>query len=146
MIEARAASGRPLIIGATGTYGTNSAVDCLYIITLKILSDLGQMAKIARLYNEQDPHQIVQTPLTPLSAAPHVDPDTIQSCPHIVALAGADQIQTALNKGTGWAPSVTELDISNPFILANTTQILPRQPNQRFTNGAPMITKTIRTK
>jgi hypothetical protein len=99
LIEARAAAGCPLVIGTAGTCGTNSTVDWLYNITLEILSDLGQSAKIARLYSEQDPAKIAQTPLSPLSAAPHVDAGTIQNCTHIVALAGAEQIQTALNTG-----------------------------------------------
>jgi hypothetical protein len=99
LIEARAAAGCPLVIGTAGTCGTNSTVEWLYNITLEILSDLGQSAKIARLYSEQDPAKIAQTPLSPLSAAPHVDAGTIQNCTHIVALAGAEQIQTALNTG-----------------------------------------------
>ena len=99
LIEARAAAGCPLVIGTAGTCGTDSTVDWLYNITLEILSDLGQSAKIARLYSEQDPAKIAQTPLSPLSAAPHVDAGTIQNCTHIVALAGAEQIQTALNTG-----------------------------------------------
>ncbi len=99
LIEARAAAGCPLVIGTAGTCGTDSTVDWLYNITLEILSDLGQSAKIARLYSEQDPAKIAQTPLSPLSAAPHVDAGTIQNCTHIVALAGAEQIQTALNSG-----------------------------------------------
>jgi hypothetical protein len=99
LIEARATAGCPLVIGTAGTCGTDSTVDWLYNITLEILSDLGQSAKIARLYSEQDPAKIAQTPLSPLSAAPHVDAGTIQNCTHIVALAGAEQIQTALNTG-----------------------------------------------
>ena len=99
LIEARAAAGCPLVIGTAGTCGTDSTVDWLYNITLEILSDLGQNAKIARLYSEQDPAKIAQTPLSPLSAAPHVDAGTIQNCTHIVALAGAEQIQNALNTG-----------------------------------------------
>jgi hypothetical protein len=99
LIEARAAAGCPLVIGTAGTCGTDSTVDWLYNITLEILSDLGQSAKIARLYSEQDPAKIAQTPLCPLSAAPHVDAGTIQNCTHIVALAGAEQIQNALNTG-----------------------------------------------
>jgi hypothetical protein len=99
LIEARAAAGCPLVIGTAGTCGTDSTVDWLYDITLEILSDLGQSAKIARVYSEQDPAKIAQTPLSPLSAAPDVDADTIQNCTHIVALAGAEQIQTALDTG-----------------------------------------------
>ncbi|MDE0967856.1 MAG: acyclic terpene utilization AtuA family protein [Octadecabacter sp.] len=99
LIEARATAGCPLVIGTAGTCGTDSTVDWLYDITLKILSDLGLSAKIARLYSEQDTAIIAQTPLFPLSAAPYIDSDTVKSCTHIVALAGAEQIQTALKTG-----------------------------------------------
>ena len=99
LIEARATASCPLVIGTAGTCGTDSTVDWLYDITLKILSDLGQSAKVARLYSEQDPAVIAQTPLSPLSAAPDISADTIQSCTHIVALAGAEQIQAALKTG-----------------------------------------------
>jgi hypothetical protein len=43
------------------------------------------------------PSLIAQTPLSPLSVAPQVDANTIKYCTHIVALAGAEQIKTALN-------------------------------------------------
>jgi len=99
LIEARAQAGCPLVIGTAGTCGTDSTVDWLYDITLEILSDLGQTAKIARLYSEQDPAVIAKTPITPLPAAPAVDSATIEGCTHIVALAGAEQIQAALNTG-----------------------------------------------
>ena len=99
LIEARAKAGCPLVIGTAGTCGTDSTVDWLYEITLEILGDLGLSAKIARLYSEQDPKHIAQTQLTPLSAAPDVDGDTIRNCTHIVALAGAEQINAALATG-----------------------------------------------
>lgn len=99
LLEARAKAGCPLVIGTAGTCGTDSTVDWLFDITLEILADLGLGAKIARLYSEQDPAVIAQTPITPLSAAPDVDAATIKSCSHIVALAGAEQIQAALNTG-----------------------------------------------
>ena len=99
LVEARAKAGCPLVIGTAGTCGTDSTVDWLYEITLEILSDLGQTAKIARLYSEQDPNVIARIPLTPLAAAPDVNADTIESCTHIVALAGAEQINAALDTG-----------------------------------------------
>ncbi|SMX37410.1 acyclic terpene utilization AtuA family protein [Octadecabacter ascidiaceicola] len=99
LIEARIAANCPLVIGTAGTCGTDSTVDWLYEITLEILSDLGATAKIARLYSEQDPSKIAQTPLTPLSAAPEIDAKAITNCTHIVALAGAEQVNAALNTG-----------------------------------------------
>ncbi|MCW1951207.1 MAG: DUF1446 domain-containing protein [Octadecabacter sp.] len=99
LIEARIAADCPLVIGTAGTCGTDSTVDWLYEITLEILSDLGATAKIARLYSEQDPRKIARSSLTPLSAAPDIDTATIESCTHIVALAGAEQINAALETG-----------------------------------------------
>ena len=99
LIEARAKAGCPLVIGTAGTCGTDSTVDWLYEITVEVLADLGLSAKIARLYSEQDPEKIAQTPLTPLAAAPAVDAGIIKSCTHIVALAGAEQINAALSTG-----------------------------------------------
>ena len=99
LIEARAQAGCPLVIGTAGTCGTDSTVDWLYDITLEILSDLGQTAKIARLYCEQDPARIAKAAITALPAAPDVDASLIRSCTHIVALAGAEQINSALATG-----------------------------------------------
>ncbi len=66
---------------------------------MDILGELGQSAKIARLYSEQDPAAVAKTALTALPAAPDVDAVTIAGCTHIVALAGAEQITAALNTG-----------------------------------------------
>lgn len=99
LIKARIATNCPLVIGTAGTCGTDSTVNWLYDITLEILADLGATAKIARLYSEQDPRVIAQTRLTPLSGAPDVDAATIAGCTHIVALAGAEQINAALETG-----------------------------------------------
>lgn len=99
LIEARIKAECPLVIGTAGTCGTDSTVDWLYDITVEILSDLGASAKIARLYSEQNPTEISKANLAPLSAAPDVTPADIETCTHIVALAGAEHIQTALETG-----------------------------------------------
>lgn len=99
LVEARARAGCPLVIGTAGTCGTDNCVDWLYDITIEILNELGQSAKIARLYSEQDPNIIAQTPLAALPGAPPINADRIKSCSHIVALAGAEQIQAALATG-----------------------------------------------
>lgn len=99
LIEARAKAGCPLVIGTAGTCGTDSTVDWLYDITVEVLAELGQSARIARLYCEQDPADIAQRPLTPLSGAPAIDPEDVAGCSHIVALAGAEQVNAALQTG-----------------------------------------------
>jgi hypothetical protein len=99
LIEARAKAGCPLVIGTAGTCGTDSTVDWLYDITVEILSELGQSARVARLYSEQNPDAVAKAALTPLSGAPQVTPEDIAGCTHVVALAGAEQINAALETG-----------------------------------------------
>lgn len=99
LIEARARAGCPLVIGTAGTCGTDSTVDWLHDITVEILSELSLSARIARLYAEQDPEAVAEAALTPLSGAPPVAPEDIAACTHIVALAGAEQVNAALETG-----------------------------------------------
>lgn len=103
LIEARQTARCPLIIGTAGTCGTNATVDWLYDITCEILTERGWSAKIARLYCEQSQTHIAHSfqtgQITPLSAAPDLSEDIIVSCTNIVALAGVEQIQSALSHG-----------------------------------------------
>lgn len=99
LIEARARAGCPLVIGTAGTCGTDSTVDWLYDITRECLSELGQNARVARLYCEQNPADIAGTALAPLPGAPNAPAEVIESCTHIVALAGAEQVNAALQTG-----------------------------------------------
>lgn len=103
LIRARAQAGCPLVIGTAGTCGSDSMVDWLHAITTEILAQEGLTAKIATLYCEQTATNIksalANNDITPLPAAPHISPDLIDSCTHIVALAGAEQIAAALNTG-----------------------------------------------
>lgn len=103
LIEARAIAGVPLVIGTAGTCGADSAVDWLYDITVEILHELGQTARIAVLKSGQPAARIksalVAGDITPLPHAPDIDADVIDACTHIVALAGAEQIAAALDTG-----------------------------------------------
>lgn len=99
LVRAAHTAGCPLVIGTAGTCGTDSMVDWLHEITLEILVEDGRKAKIATLKSGQDPAQIAQSLLAPLSGAPDITPETIRSCTHIVALAGAEQIAAALATG-----------------------------------------------
>ncbi len=95
LIRARAAAGCPLVIGTAGTCGTDSTVDWLVDITREVLAEEGMTATIATLKSEQA--QVGD--ITPLPGAPDVDAATIAQCTHVVALAGAEQIQAALGTG-----------------------------------------------
>ncbi|WP_377507220.1 acyclic terpene utilization AtuA family protein [Octadecabacter sp. R77987] len=103
LIEARAVAGVPLVIGTAGTCGADSAVDWLYDITVEILAELGQSAKIAVLKSGQPAARIKSAlaagDITPLPHAPAIDAGVIDDCTHIVALAGAEQIAAALDTG-----------------------------------------------
>jgi hypothetical protein len=103
LIEARARAKVPLVIGTAGTCGTDSAVEWLYDITVEILAELGQTARIAVLKSSQPAARIRAAldrgDVTPLPHAPPIDADVIDNCTHIVALAGAEQIAAALETG-----------------------------------------------
>lgn len=103
LMAARAEAGVPLVIGTSGTCGTDSAVDWMLDITREAAIALKQTLKIAVLRCSQNPVEIAgamtQGRITPLPAAPEIDAAGIAGCTNIVALAGAEQIQAALNTG-----------------------------------------------
>src|ERR1700736_3475888 len=77
----------PLLIGTCGTSGTDSGVDWTRDIAIEVAGDLRIEPKIACLYSEQNPADLVlknqQGRITPL---PPLDPATdklLESCEHI---------------------------------------------------------------
>ncbi len=104
LMRARAQLGVPLIIGTAGTSGTDSTVDWMYDITCELAAELGQTLRVARLYCEQAPGFVVDRlaagRVTPLPPAPDIDAERLHGMAHIVALAGAEQVQAALDSGT----------------------------------------------
>ncbi|NRB01336.1 MAG: acyclic terpene utilization AtuA family protein [Rhodobacteraceae bacterium] len=103
LIEARAAAGVPLVIGTAGTCGAGSAVDWLVEITEEILAEKGMSAKIAVLKSDQSAKAIADAlgrgKIAPLSPAPDISAEMLETCTNIVALAGAEQINAALETG-----------------------------------------------
>ncbi|MDH5452633.1 MAG: DUF1446 domain-containing protein [Paracoccaceae bacterium] len=103
LMRARAKADVPLVIGTSGTCGSDSAVDWLFDITREIAAELGQSLKVTRLYSGQSPQTVADAlkagRITPLPAAPEISLETVQSCTNIVALAGAEQIAAALETG-----------------------------------------------
>lgn len=103
LMEARAKAGVPLVIGTAGTCGSDSAVDWLLEITTDIAEELKQSLKIAVLRSSQAPDHIAEAltsgKLSPLSPAPEISENAIREYTNIVALAGAEQIQTAIKTG-----------------------------------------------
>jgi len=100
ILQARALAGVPLVIGSCGTCGTDSAVDWMYKITTELAAELGQTLKIARLYSSQDTAKmqaaLAKDRIAPLMPNLPIDHDLLSDCSHIVALAGAEQINAAL--------------------------------------------------
>lgn len=100
LMQARAELGVPLVIGTAGTCGTDSTVDWMYDITIELAQELGQSLKIARLYSSQPVERIAAAAkagqVTPLTPAPELD---LSNLSNIVALAGAEHIQAALETG-----------------------------------------------
>ncbi|NND90032.1 MAG: acyclic terpene utilization AtuA family protein [Granulosicoccus sp.] len=107
LMRARAQLDVPLIIGSAGTCGTDDMVDWMFDITREIAAGEERQGnrplKVARLYTEQDNTIVAcafaQQRIKPLEPQLPLDADTIDSCEHIVALAGAEQIQAALATG-----------------------------------------------
>ena len=103
LMAARAAAGVPLLIGTAGTCGADSAVDWMLDITLEIAGERGEQLKIVTLKSGQDSNGITEAfeagRLTALDAAPAIDTDIIRDTSNIVALAGIEQIQAALDTG-----------------------------------------------
>lgn len=103
LMSARRQAGVPLLIGTAGTCGTDSAVDWLTDITREIAADTGEALKVAVLKSGQDPERLssalAEERITPLTPAPEMSGEALKSCSNIVALAGAEQIQAALETG-----------------------------------------------
>ncbi|ASP21124.1 3-methylaspartate ammonia-lyase [Antarctobacter heliothermus] len=103
LMAARAEAGVPLIIGTAGTCGADDAVDWLVEITREIAAETGASLKLAVLKSGQTPEAMSDAfeagRITPLAAAPEITAQTFRDCTNIVALAGAEQIQAALDTG-----------------------------------------------
>ncbi len=103
LMLARAQAGVPLVIGTSGTCGTDTTVDWMFEITRELASELGQRLKVARLYSSQTPAHVAKAladgRITPLSPAPEISADALGGMSNIVALAGAEQVQAALGSG-----------------------------------------------
>ncbi len=103
LMAARAEAGVPLVIGTSGTCGADSAVDWLAEITREIADETGQSLKVAILKSGQDGSDMAfaleRGRIAPLVPAPEISPDLLKACTNIVALAGVEQIQAALDTG-----------------------------------------------
>lgn len=103
LMAARAEAGVPLVIGTAGTCGADDAVDWLLDVTREIAAETGAKLRVAVLKSGQDTAAMAAAfaagRITALPVAPDVTAETFLSCTNIVALAGAEQIQAALDTG-----------------------------------------------
>jgi len=93
LMLARAALGVPLVIGSCGTCGADAMVDWMMDITRELAAELGQNPKVARLYSDQPIERVKAAKLRALGG---INP-TLRG--NIVALAGAEHMQAALETG-----------------------------------------------
>ena len=93
----------PILIGTCGTSGTDSGVDWTRDIAIEVARNLGITPKIACLYSEQTPSDLVsknrQGKITPLPPMGPVTDEVLKSCEHIVALMGPEPYIAALQAG-----------------------------------------------
>ncbi len=103
MMAARRKAGVPLVIGTAGTCGADDAVDWLVEITREIAAETGEHINLAVLKSGQIKEQMADAfeagRISPLPAAPKISSESFHNCTNIVALAGAEQIQAALETG-----------------------------------------------
>lgn len=108
LMQARARLGVPLIIGSSGTCGSDDMVDWMLEITREISQEsardsTAESPRIALLYSEQDQarlaDELAQGRIQALEPRIPIDEALIRQCTHIVALAGAEHIQAALATG-----------------------------------------------
>ncbi|OPG09465.1 acyclic terpene utilization AtuA family protein [Microbispora sp. GKU 823] len=96
-------AGIPVVIGSSGTSGSNAGVDWIAGLVTEVLSETGQTAKVARIYSEQDPDTLRQRlgegRVHALRPAAPLDEDTIDRCERIVGVMGHEPIAAALSAG-----------------------------------------------
>ncbi|CAM5699977.1 acyclic terpene utilization AtuA family protein [Streptomyces canus] len=103
LLKAAATADIPLLVGSCGTSGTDSGVDWVAEIAEDILAENGLDLKIARIYSEQDPallkEQLGAGRIHALPPLGPLEPDTLESCTHIVGMMGHEPFVDALQAG-----------------------------------------------
>ncbi|GGX63802.1 acyclic terpene utilization AtuA family protein [Streptomyces fructofermentans] len=103
LLKAAATADIPLIVGSCGTSGTDSGVDWVAGIAERVMAEEGLTLKVARIYSEQEAAQLKEE----LGAgrvhalAPHgpLQPETLESCTHIVGMMGHEPFVEAIREG-----------------------------------------------
>ncbi|MEO1562933.1 MAG: acyclic terpene utilization AtuA family protein [Pseudomonadota bacterium] len=103
LMKARAEADVPLLIGTAGTCGADSAVDWLLDIAKEIAAETGQSLKICTIKCNQPAARVANAlssgDVSPLKPEVPISEELLASCTNIVALAGVEQINHALESG-----------------------------------------------
>jgi hypothetical protein len=95
--------GIPLVIGSCGGGGNDTAVDGYAEMVDRMAREAGVNARVACVKTEPDRDLLVKKhrdgKLRALPGAPDIDEETLRAPGHIVAMAGAEPIQDALDAG-----------------------------------------------
>ena len=93
----------PLIVGSCGTAGTDSGVDWIADIAVRIAAEDRLSFRMARIYSELEAETVLAAiedgRVRSLPPSAELTPDTVRACSHIVALMGHDPIVSALRAG-----------------------------------------------
>ena len=103
LLTARDKLGVPLIIGSCGTSGTDEGVDWMRRITEELARELDISFRLTMIYTEQKPERLEKAwnegNIHALPGAPEISAETFRECSHVVAMAGAEVFQKALEDG-----------------------------------------------
>jgi len=103
LLQAREQLKVPLVITSCGTCGTDDMVDWMLAITRELAAELDLKLTVATLYSEQQSQSVKERlqegKIAPLQPPISIDEQAIDRIDHIVALAGAEQIDAALQTG-----------------------------------------------
>ena len=103
LLTAACENGIPLIVGSSGTSGTDAGVDWVADIAARIAKQERLSFRMARIYSELEPAAVIdaigQGRVRGLPPQGDLSPDTVRSCSHIVALMGHEPIAAALAAG-----------------------------------------------
>ena len=100
LLAARETANIPLVIGSSGTCGTDHSVDWMVEITKNLLHTIKKGVRIGTIKSSLSREQVVNAlqagRLKSLKDAPFISEEIINDCTGIVALMGIEQIQEAL--------------------------------------------------
>lgn len=103
LLRLRQALNIPLLIGSSGTCGTDGMVDWMAAICQRVAKEENSKIRVALIYSEQDRDVLKcyasNGRITPLAPAGAIDAATLDRCDHIVALAGYEPYAEALRQG-----------------------------------------------